>query len=61
MQCDRSSIWSLAHLFTQWAGRLSPWHDAVEQTVWQSAAAAVRWPFPEERCLARLSGSPGAP
>lgn len=58
---SRPHIWPLAYLFTLWAGRLSPWHGAVEWPVWRSAAAAVRWPYPEERRLARPSSSLAAP
>lgn len=48
-------------IFTGWAGRWCPWHGAVGQPVWQSAADADHWLYPEEPRSARPSGSLATP
>lgn len=64
--CYMSNNWSVEIefcicIFTQWAGRRCLWHGAVEQPVWQSAAGAAHWHYPEEPHLARPSSSLAAP
>lgn len=48
-------------IFTEWAGRWYPWHGAVGQPAWRSAANAVHWLYPEEPHSAGPSGSLATP
>lgn len=49
------------HIFTEWEGRWCPWHGAVGQLVWQSAAGAAHLLSPEEPRSAGPSGSLATP